>query len=205
MSGGPMTRLPSEDVILSAPMSYSGSAARIMRIRRRASEGRELTAITVLAVSMIVVAWACITVWYLMWGILLIPYRLVRRGQRRRKLEAIRHRELMGTIEGSAAGSASAIVTAMAGPQSPAAAPDRPSERIGDAERDAAEASLRVHHLAGRLDDDEFEERLGWVQAARTRAELETISADLPALEDPNQSGSGSRKRDRRTGPRRPS
>jgi uncharacterized protein DUF1707 len=198
-----MTRLPSEDVILSAPMSYSGSAARIMRIRRRANSERQLTAYTVLAVSLVVVVWACVTVWYLMWGVLLIPYRLLRRAARRRKLEAMRHRELMGTIEGSAAGSASAIVMAMAGPQPPAAALHPPSQRIGDAERDAAGAELRAHHLAGRLDDDEFEERLGLAQAARTRADLEAVTGDLPALDDAQQTGAGSHDRGRRTGPRR--
>jgi Domain of unknown function (DUF1707) len=198
-----MTRLPSEDVILSAPMSYAGSAARIMRIRRRASSDRELTAYTVLAVSLVVVAWACVTVWYLMWGVLLIPYRLLRRAARRRKLEAMRHRELMGTIEGSAAGSASAVVLAMAGPQPPAPAPalHSPSQRIGDAERDAAGAELRAHHLAGRLDDEEFEERLGLAQAARTRADLEAVNADLPALDDVDENAAGSRDR----GPRRAS
>jgi hypothetical protein len=203
MNGGPVTRLPSEDVILSAPMSYSGSAARIMRIRRRASSERQLTAYTALAVSLLVVVWACVTVWYLMWGVLLIPYRLLRRAARKRKLEAMRHRELMGTIEGSAAGSASAIVLALAGPQPPAPALYPPSQRIGDAERDAAEAELRAHHLAGRLDDDEFEERLGLAQSARTRADLEAVVGDLPALEDANEPGAGSRDRGPRSGRRR--
>jgi hypothetical protein len=198
-----MTRLPSEDVILSAPMSYAGSAARIMRIRRRASSDRELTAYTVLAVSLVVVAWACVTVWYLMWGVLLIPYRLIRRTQRRRKLEAMRHRELMGTIEGSAAGSASAVVLAMAGPQPPPPPLRPPGQRIGDAERDAAAAELRAHHLAGRLDDDEFEERLGLAQAARTHADLEAVTGDLPALEDVDDNAAGPRDRGPRASPRR--
>ena len=36
-------RLASEDVIINAPMSYAGSAQRIMRIRRRAEGGRRLS------------------------------------------------------------------------------------------------------------------------------------------------------------------
>jgi len=39
-----------------------------------------------------------------------LPYRLLRRGARKRKAEARRHRELMGTIQGSAAASSAVIV-----------------------------------------------------------------------------------------------
>ena len=96
-------RLASEDVIISAPMSYAGSAQRILRLRRRADAGAPLAAITVSAVVLVIAAWVLVTAWYLVWGIWLIPYRLLRRGARKRKLEAMRHRELMGTIRGSAA------------------------------------------------------------------------------------------------------
>ena len=64
------------------------------------------------AVLLTVVAWAFITAWYLVWGFLLVPYRLLRRGARKRKVEALRHRELLGTIQGAAAASAAAIVAA---------------------------------------------------------------------------------------------
>jgi len=191
MNAEPMPRLASEDVIINAPMSYAGSAQRIMRLRRRASPGAELTAITTLAVILVVVAWAAVTVWYLIWGIWLIPYRLLRRGARKRKAEALRHRELMGTIQGSAAGSASAIVTAMVGPGPSAqqAQIPPPRQRIGDAERDSAMSELRVHLLAGRLTHEEFEERLGLTQTAKTRADLELVRGDLPELPDAWQSG----------------
>src|SRR6185437_11672722 len=74
------TRLASEDVILSAPMSYTGSAQRIVRLRRRAESGGSLVALTTAALILIVFAWVMITVWYLTWGLLLVPYRLVRRS-----------------------------------------------------------------------------------------------------------------------------
>ena len=45
----PPTRLPSEEVIISAPMSYAGSAQRIMRLRRRALVGWKKAAVTGLA------------------------------------------------------------------------------------------------------------------------------------------------------------
>jgi hypothetical protein len=190
MNAQPMPRLASEDVIINAPMSYVGSAQRIMRLRRRANPGAELTAITTLAVILVVVAWAAVTLWYLIWGIWLVPYRLLRRGARKRRAEMLRHRELMGTIQGSAAGSASAIVTAMVGSGSPALAQlPPPGQRIGDAERDGAMSDLRVLLLAGRLTPEEFEERLGLTQAAKTRGDLELVWGDLPELPEAQQSG----------------
>ena len=140
MSIQPPTRLASEDVIINAPMSYAGSAQRIMRLRRRADAGGALVAITVLAVVLVVVVWAIVTVRYLTWGLLLVPYRLLRRGARKRKAEAMRHRELMGTIQGSAAASAAAIVAATASPQVSAPPVHLPTERIGDADSVRANA-----------------------------------------------------------------
>jgi Domain of unknown function (DUF1707) len=174
----PPARLASEDVIINAPMSYAGSAQRIMRIRRRASVGWTIPAITVLAVVLVLVAWTFVTVWYLIWGVWLVPYRLLRRGTRKRKAEAMRHRELMGTIQGSAAASAAAIVAASAIPQTPMVY--SPTERVADADRERVIEELREHMLAGRLDTDEFEERLGSAQTARTRADLDAARTDLP-------------------------
>ena len=104
----PPARLASEDVIINAPMSYAGSAQRIFRLRRRAHSGGANVAVTVLAIVLVLLAWVIVTAWYLLWGIWLIPYRILRRGARKRKAETLRHRELMGTIQGSAAGSAAA-------------------------------------------------------------------------------------------------
>jgi hypothetical protein len=94
------TRLASEDVIINAPMSYVGSSQRIMRLHRLAPGGWQKGVLTVLAVVLVLVAWTVITGWYLTWGLLLVPYRLLRRSSRKRKAEAMRHRELMGTIAG---------------------------------------------------------------------------------------------------------
>jgi DUF1707 SHOCT-like domain len=173
----PPVRLASEDVIISAPMSYSGSAQRIMRLRRRARSDGELVAITVVAVSLVLIVWVFVTVWYLMWTFLLVPYRLVRRSARQRRVEALRHRELLGTIQGSAAGSAQSIVsTAVVTPR-----PARPaSERVSDADRERAAEELREHMLVGRLTAEEFDERLGQAHAARTRGELDAAMIDLP-------------------------
>jgi hypothetical protein len=178
----PPTRLASEEVIISAPMSYAGSAQRIIRLRRRADGGRKLAALTALAILLIAFVWVLVTVWYLTWGLLLVPYRLVRRGQRKRKVEALRHRELLGTIQGSAAGSAAAIVAASATSQAAGMVPPAysPGELVADVDRERTIEALRAHLLAGRLSPDEFEERVGAAQDARTRAELDAVTINLP-------------------------
>ena len=53
--------------------------------------------------------------------------------------------------------------------------------RASDSEREAAAAELRGHAAAGRIDVDELETRIGAVLAARTRAEVAAVLADLPA------------------------
>jgi hypothetical protein len=176
---GPPTRLASEDVIINAPMSYAGSAQRIMRTRRRANTGATMSAITALAVLLVVLAWIFVTVWYLTWGLMLVPYRLLRRGARKRKAEALRHRELLGTIQGSAAASAAAIVAASI-PSVPVPVVYSPTERIADADRERITDELREHMIAGRLTPEEFEERIGAAQSARTRADLDAARTDLP-------------------------
>jgi hypothetical protein len=177
-------RLASEDVIVNAPLSFAGSAQRIMRIRRGALGGWQLALVTLLAILLVVAAWVFVAAWYLTWGLWLVPYRLLRRGARKRKAEAMRHRELLGTIQGSAAGSASTLVGAMAVSQvsAPATTPklDSSQERVGDVDRDGAIEELRKHMLAGRLTTDEFEQRLGSAQVARTRADIDGITIDLP-------------------------
>lgn len=57
-----------------------------------------------------------------------------------------------------------------------------PDLRIGDAERDATLSSLSEHAALGRLQPGEHAQRVGAALEARTRAELETLTADLPAL-----------------------
>jgi len=175
-------RLASEDVIINAPMSYVGSAQRIIRIRRRADAGGKLAAITALAVVLIFLAWIFVTAWYLIWGLWLVPYRLLRRGARKRKAEALRHRELLGAIQGSAAASAATIVTHSAAAQIAAmtATTNTMDELVGDADRERKVSELQGHLLAGRLTATEFEERVGAVHTARTRGDLDATSVNLP-------------------------
>ncbi|MDR1354830.1 MAG: DUF1707 domain-containing protein [Propionibacteriaceae bacterium] len=62
-----------------------------------------------------------------------------------------------------------------------------PQLRIGDTERDTAVNILREHLAAGRLDSDEFSERMGLALSARTQIELDLLFTDLPV--DPNAVG----------------
>jgi hypothetical protein len=55
-----------------------------------------------------------------------------------------------------------------------------PELRAGDAERQATIDRLAAHYRAGRLSDDELEERTAAAQTARTRGHLAALEADLP-------------------------
>ena len=60
-------------------------------------------------------------------------------------------------------------------------APSNPSLRIGNDERDAAIKALDEHLTAGRLDAEEYGERVAQASVARTRAGLDELFVDLPA------------------------
>jgi hypothetical protein len=58
---------------------------------------------------------------------------------------------------------------------------DQSGLRIGTAERESATTALGEHLAAGRLDVDEYGDRVGSAHAARTFAELDALFIDLPA------------------------
>lgn len=93
------TQLASEKVVVSAPMSFHGSAVRIWKITN-GSEGGAKWAVGTLAVLLIALAWTLVLCWYLIFGILVIPYRLIRRGSRKRKQQALQHQELLSAVSG---------------------------------------------------------------------------------------------------------
>jgi Domain of unknown function (DUF1707) len=55
-----------------------------------------------------------------------------------------------------------------------------PHLRVGDAERSAAMTALDEHLSAGRLEADEYGDRVAKASVARTRDDLEVLFADLP-------------------------
>lgn len=90
-------KLASEKVILSSPMSFSGSAARIWRITEKGGILRLL--LIPFALSLIAVAWCCVLAWYAVFGIFLVPWRLLRRGQRKNKQRELQHREMLERVQ----------------------------------------------------------------------------------------------------------
>jgi len=89
-----LNRLSSERVVVEAPFSFTGSAKRIWH--GLVWDRTPRAAWSALAILLIAMAWFCVLGWYLTWGLLLVPYRLIRRSGRRRVLLEARHRELLG-------------------------------------------------------------------------------------------------------------
>lgn len=69
--------------------------------------------------------------------------------------------------------------------------------RIGDAERDVATARLSDHFAAGRLDHEEYDERLDAIWSARTTADLDQVFWDLPVVSTPRPAPPVARPRGR--------
>ncbi|MDA8290777.1 MAG: DUF1707 domain-containing protein [Actinomycetota bacterium] len=55
--------------------------------------------------------------------------------------------------------------------------------RVSDAERHEIADALSTHFADGRLDQQEFDERMGRAMAAKTRGDLAGLLRDLPPLE----------------------
>ncbi|MCY3894105.1 MAG: hypothetical protein OXF65_12515 [Acidimicrobiaceae bacterium] len=94
----PEDRLESEKVVVQAPMSFIGPAARIWRLTRVGPLPVRFL-LGLLAVFLIAVVWLFVLSWYVLFSLLLVPYRLVRRGSRTRKREELRHREVLEANE----------------------------------------------------------------------------------------------------------
>jgi hypothetical protein len=104
-------RLKSEDVIINAPMSYAGAAQRAFRLRRKIA-----VPVLGLVVALLVTLlwWSFVTGWYLIFGLLLFPYRILRRGARKRKKEALQHREMLNALQAKQAQPQAALGVAQA-------------------------------------------------------------------------------------------
>jgi ABC-type transport system involved in cytochrome bd biosynthesis fused ATPase/permease subunit len=76
-------------------MSFAGSAQRIWKLTKMSDATPALIALSITAVVLIGVAWAFVLGWYMVFGLLLVPYRLIRRGQRKNKRDNMRHQELL--------------------------------------------------------------------------------------------------------------
>jgi hypothetical protein len=68
-----------------------------------------------------------------------------------------------------------------------------PRMRIADSDRERAMADLAMHYADGRLDHEEYDERLDAIWTARTRADLAVLFNDLPRPQAPQPSRSPAR------------
>lgn len=82
----------SEKIVIEAPMSYAGSRKRIMGL------SDNLAIKLLLLVPLVLIAWCFVFVWYLIFGILVFPYRLIRRGSRKQKKADAQHREILEAL-----------------------------------------------------------------------------------------------------------
>jgi hypothetical protein len=57
---------------------------------------------------------------------------------------------------------------------------DPSTMRVADADRERLAGELREHMVAGRLSQDELEERVDLAYKAKTQADLDALRADLP-------------------------
>jgi hypothetical protein len=73
------------------------------------------------------------------------------------------------------------------GPAARRASSVDPQLRVSDAERADVADRLSKHYSDGRLDQAEFNERLDRAMKAKTQSDLNGLSADLPATEDPGK------------------
>jgi hypothetical protein len=83
----------SEQVVVSAPLSFAGSAQRIWKLTDQESDALKYGMMALAICVLIPIAWTVVAMWYATFGLLLVPYRILRRGNRKDKVNALRHRE----------------------------------------------------------------------------------------------------------------
>ncbi len=88
----------SESIVISAPMSFTGSAQRIFKIADVNNQLLKWILLIPLALLLTLTTWSFVLIWYIIFGIWLIPYRLIRRNQRKAKRDRLRHQELLKEI-----------------------------------------------------------------------------------------------------------
>lgn len=82
----------SSKVVISGPMSLSGSAARLRQWIRPG------ILFWTVGIAVLCIWWGLIVCWYIVFGIVLVPYRLLRRGSRKRKKADLQHQELLDAV-----------------------------------------------------------------------------------------------------------
>jgi hypothetical protein len=90
--------VPSGRMVVAAPMSFAGSSQRIWKITARGRSGWATARLVTVALLAVLVVWSAVLCWYLVFGLLLVPYRIVRRGQRKQRLAQRRHDEMLAAV-----------------------------------------------------------------------------------------------------------
>jgi hypothetical protein len=86
--------------VVSAPMSFAGSLARSQNWFWHGQELWFKLAIGWWAIGMLLMLWwTTILMWYLLFGLLLVPYRLIRRGSRKQKIQERQHQEILEALK----------------------------------------------------------------------------------------------------------
>lgn len=97
-----MSKLKSENIVISSPLSFIGSAKRIWKITDVDNPVMKVL-LSLVAAALILFAWVFVAFWYVLiyvvFGILFIPYRLLRRSSRKQKQAKLRHREVLDAIK----------------------------------------------------------------------------------------------------------
>ena len=95
-------QLASEKVVVSAPLSFSGSAQRIWRITNVENPIAKF-ALALIAITLITGAWTFVLCWYfvmyVLFGVFFFIFRLFTRGRRRSRQDKLRHREVLDAIK----------------------------------------------------------------------------------------------------------
>ena len=86
--------MDSERIVVESPLSFLGSARRIWRVQRGKNPLARWLLLIPLAFVLVACAWVVVAGWYVLFGVLVVPYRvLIGRQRRKRKLADARHRE----------------------------------------------------------------------------------------------------------------
>jgi len=95
--------LKSERIVVSAPLSFNGSALRIWTVTKNDNQTLKWLVLVPIALTSVFCAWIFVAIWYfiiyILFGVLFIPYRLIRRSGRKQKRDKLRYRELLDAIE----------------------------------------------------------------------------------------------------------
>lgn len=85
--------------VVAAPMSFAGSSGRVLNGYWHEMPNWYKWAVGWWLVPIIIFMWwTFIVLWYALFGLLLIPYRLVRRGSRKRKIQERQHQEILEAL-----------------------------------------------------------------------------------------------------------